>query len=423
MNQNGSGAAAKPIFRIRPIDLVVWLLCLFAAFCLWIYVMEVESPEHEQTFSNLTVELMGTDVLEKKNLALYSGRGTLVDVTLSGKKSVTSKLTEQDVVVTADLSGVTEGGRHSCRLSVDVPPGCKLVKISQEFVSVLVDESITVYLNLTERRENTNLPEGCFAGSVELPTDKISVTGPRSYVNSVKSAEIVLDLSGVERTTSITRDVTLLNVRGEVVDSPYVLCEPSSITVDVPVYKSAALPLTVDFKCGYLNSENADVLIVPETVTVTGDPDAVDRVGQLEPITVDERTEIYNGQLVKSVPLTAPEGVTLSENTAVVSVTVDPDIKTRVMLIPGNNIFDTGGREDVHYTWDRDPIGVTFMGPVDVLSKLDAEDVNIVFDMSPYTSSNTGTVVVRAEIKVDSPYASQVLAMGLYEISVTFTEE
>lgn len=422
MNQNRTGEAAKPASRFRAMDLVVWLLCLVAAFCLWVYVMSSESPEHEQLFSHVTVELTGTEALEKNHLAIYSGYGTMVDVTLSGKKSVTSKLTDRDIVVTADLSGITEGGRYSCRISVDTPAGCKLAAISQETVSVMVDESITVYLDLTERRENTNLPEGCYAGTVELPPEKISVTGPRSYVNSVKTAQILLDLNGVERTTTMTQDVLLLNARGEEIDSPYLVCEPSSVTVEVPVYKSVTVPLTVSFRCGFLNSENADVQIIPENVTLTGDPDAVDRA-MLEPIVVDERTEIYSGQLLKTVPLTPPEGVTLSESQVLVSVTVSPEIKTRVMLIPGSNVLDTGAREDVHYTWDHDPIGVTFLGPVDVLSKLNAEDVDIVFDMSPYTSTNTGTVTVRAEVVLDSPYRDQVLAMGLYEISVTFTEE
>ena len=33
-------------------NVAVKILCVFAAFCLWIYVMTVESPEYEQTFGN-----------------------------------------------------------------------------------------------------------------------------------------------------------------------------------------------------------------------------------------------------------------------------------------------------------------------------------------------------------------------------------
>ena len=411
--------------RFSVINLVAWLLCLLAAFCLWLYVMTVESPEYEQTFSHLTVELTGQEALERNNLALYSGYGTMVDVTLSGKKSITSKLTGREIVVTADLSGISEGGRYPCKIKVDVPRGCKLSGLSQDTISVLVDESVTVYMDLTEQRENTNLPENCFVGTVELPTDKISITGPRSYVNSVRAARVTLDLSDVQRTTTMTEDVVLLNSHGVEVDSPYLIYEPQSITVTVPVYKSVEVPIPLSFRWGFLDETKADVGIVPASVVVTGNPDVIDQGNLIEPVVIDEKTEIDPSQLQlsKTVTLTGREGVTLSQTAANVTVTVNPDIKTRLILVPGTNILDTGAREGVHYTWEREPVAVTFMGPVDVLPKLAADDIDLVFDMSPYSSSNTGTAIVRAEVNVDSPYRSYVIALGTYEIAVTFTEE
>ena len=53
---------AKPTqHRSHGSDLAAKILCTLAAFFLWIYVMSVESPEYEQIFSHLTVELAGTD--------------------------------------------------------------------------------------------------------------------------------------------------------------------------------------------------------------------------------------------------------------------------------------------------------------------------------------------------------------------------
>ena len=106
-------------------NVAVKILCVFAAFCLWIYVMTVESPEYEQTFGNVTVELINTDSLvSDSGLMLYSGYGNMVGVTVSGKKSIVSKLSDSDIVVTADVGKITGGsGRYDCKLSVDVPAG------------------------------------------------------------------------------------------------------------------------------------------------------------------------------------------------------------------------------------------------------------------------------------------------------------
>ena len=236
---------------------------------------------------------------------------------------------------------------------------------------------------------------------------------------------MILDLSDVSRTVTVTQDVILLNSHGNEVDSPYLVYEPSSITVTVPVYKSVEVPVPLSFRWGFLDETKADVSVVPASVVATGDPDVIDQGGLVEAVVVDEKTELDPStlQLSKTVTLTGREGVTLSQTSAVVSASVHPDIKTRMMLVPGTNILDTGAREGVHYTWDREPVAVTFLGPVDVLPKLAADDVSIVFDMSPYGSSNTGTAIVRAEIDLDSPYRNDVIALGAYEIAVTFTDE
>ena len=55
-------------------NLVAWILCFVAAFVMWIYVMAVESPEHEQIFSHLPVELTGTEVLAENRLCLHAGQ-------------------------------------------------------------------------------------------------------------------------------------------------------------------------------------------------------------------------------------------------------------------------------------------------------------------------------------------------------------
>ncbi len=403
-------------------NLVAWILCFVAAFVMWIYVMAVESPEHEQIFSHLPVELTGTEVLAENELAVYSGYGIMIDVTLSGKKSVVSKLSERDIVVTADLKNITEGGRNNCKLAVDVPAGCKLAGMSQNTISVYVDQAMTMTFDLTERRENTNLPEGCYTGTVEFPVDKITVTGPRNVLGRVDRAEVTLDLTDVSRTTTLSAPVTLLNAKGEELSSPYIDYSPTTVSVTVPVYKSVTVPVRVGFRYGYLNSENTEITVTPATVEATGDPDVIDRSSPLESIILDEKTEFENGKLTKTVPLIAAEGVSLSAAQAEITAVIDSSIKTREFLIQGSNIVDTGAKEGVNYTWDRSAVPVVLMGPVDVLAKIDVDDITLVFDMSPYNDTNTGTIRVRAEVSVDSLWRDEVFAIGAYEINVTFTD-
>ena len=424
MNQNSKGVAAKTPSRFPIANLWMWLFCLLAAFVLWVYVMVSDPPADNRDFRELPVSLVGIEQVGQKNLALYSGMGNMVDVTVSGKRSVVSRIKNEDISVTADLSSITDGGTYMIPVAVSAPEGCRVTAVSSEFISVMVDEKITAYLDLTLQRSNQkNLPDGCYYGAVELTTDKITVTGPRSHVNSVKSALVNLDLAEVQRSSTVTAEVKLLTSRGDPVTSSYLIWEPSSLEVDVPVYKKVTAPLTVDFVWDYLeDGRNCTVTLDPATVTMDGEVDAVEAAGMPEPIKVDERLEIYEGMVEKTETLTAPEGVTLSENQVSVNVRVDDGIKARRIMVPGSSIRYTGGSVGVDYDYDKvSPIEVTFMGPVEALTDLIPEDVELLLDMSPFGENSYGTSQVRAEVRVDSPHKDEVFALGVYDIAVTFT--
>lgn len=274
-------------------NVAVKILCVFAAFCLWIYVMTVESPEYEQTFGNVTVELINTDSLvSDSGLMLYSGYGNMVGVTVSGKKSIVSKLSDSDIVVTADVGKITGGsGRYDCKLSVDVPAGCKLISLSQETISVYVDTASTASVKLTEKRDNTNLPEGCYVGAIDFPVDMITVEGPEKIVSRIAEARFDNDMNGITKSVTVTQRVYLVDAYGNKIESPYVKYYPQEVTVDIPVLKSAEVPIEVVFKNGFFNYDNTYTTVTPSTVRVTGEPEIIDAGNLIERVEIDEAND------------------------------------------------------------------------------------------------------------------------------------
>ena len=403
-------------------ELIVKILCVIAAFCLWIYVMEVESPEYEQTFSHITVNLVNTDELvSRKGLAIYNGYGTMIDVTFSGKKSVVSKLTEKDIVATADVSAIEGGGsRYDCPIRIDVPAGCKLVGMSQETISVYFDKASQTAVDLTEIRENTNLPENCYTGVVEFPVDKVTVKGPSKVLESISKAVVNLDLTGVNGTVSMTERVILLDKNGAEVESPYIEYYPREVAVTVPVYKKLTVPVDVQFRYGFLNAENTTVTVSPAYVEVTGEPSVIDAGGLLETVIIDEKTDFDGDTYSHTVRLDYASGVRGSVDTVDLTAVMDDSFKIRELTVPGKNIEDTGAKEGVRYTWDHSPVTVALCGPLEHITQITPEDIILQLDMSPYSETNTGTIKVRASVIIDSAYADGVFETGIYEIDVTF---
>ena len=73
----------------RKYNIIPKIMCLAAAFVLWLYVMQIDSVDTESTFTGVRVYLENTSEIESRNgLFVYSGDGTLVNVTVTGRKSV-----------------------------------------------------------------------------------------------------------------------------------------------------------------------------------------------------------------------------------------------------------------------------------------------------------------------------------------------
>ncbi len=403
-------------------SIIAKILCVFAAFCLWVYVMMVESPEYEETFSHIVVDLVNTDeLISEHDLAIYNGYGTMIDVTLSGKKSVLSKLTDRDIVATADVGGVTEGGsRYNCKITVDVPAGCSLVGMSQETLSVYIDKASSISVDLTEIRDNTRLPEGCYTGLIEFPVDKVTVTGPTKILDTVNRAVVLIDLTGVKKTEIMTRDVYLADKNGNRIDSPYIDYYPREVTFEVPVIKSVDVPVEVLFKYGFLNRNNTKVTVTPSEIEVTGDPSVINKGNLIEPIEIDEKLD-FDGLIYEATyRLDSADGVTLSATEVKVTAEIDPAIMTREISVPKENIIDSGAKEGVRYSIDRSATIVTLMGELGKISAVNPEDITLEIDMSPYSVTNKGTIKVRARVIIDSEYKDDIIEIGSYNIDVTF---
>jgi len=404
-------------------SLAVKIFCVLAAFILWVYVMSVESPEHEEIFSNVTVSLENEQALTDNGLAIYSGYGNMIDVTLAGKKSILSKLDTDDIFASVDLGGKSTSGRYDCTITVDVPAGCKLVGTSQKSISVYLDKSARTTIDLGIKVENLDLTEGCELGMIDLPYDKVDIQGAERTIDRVAGAAAVFDLTGVTATTTKSAKIILFDQYGKVIGDSYLSYSPTEIEAEVPIIKRVEVPVEVEYKYGYLNENNTAVNLSVNSITVSGNPALIDKGGFIEPIEIDEKAHFDDdGVCMMTVELDPPEGLTFSQESIDITIVRSDEIKTREITVRSGNISESGAPNDMEYTIDKSPVTVRFMGPADALSALDADDVTLWLDMSPFDKSVSGMVKVRAKVLVDSTSKGSVLELGYYDINVNFND-
>ena len=58
---------AKKNGTVRKLNLIPRIVCFVFAFIMWIYVMVVDSPDYEQRFDGVPVDIVGATALEKNS--------------------------------------------------------------------------------------------------------------------------------------------------------------------------------------------------------------------------------------------------------------------------------------------------------------------------------------------------------------------
>ena len=94
------------------------ILALVVSFGLWLYVITVVSPGSEQTYYNIPVVFSGSSLLESRGLMMVSDQNVKMDLTLSGNRTDLNKLSNANITILADLSGITAPGEYKIYYSV-----------------------------------------------------------------------------------------------------------------------------------------------------------------------------------------------------------------------------------------------------------------------------------------------------------------
>ena len=89
-----------------------WLLkigSLVFAFCLWLIVMNVENPTTPQTFSNIEVQFVNTEVLTDQGLVyeVLDDTDVIKNITVYGPRNTVELLKNEDIVAKADFNNLT----------------------------------------------------------------------------------------------------------------------------------------------------------------------------------------------------------------------------------------------------------------------------------------------------------------------------
>ncbi len=278
------------------------IISLLSAMVLWMYVMAIVDPEETKLFENVPVTITNKNELDEKDFVIYPEKDLTTNIYVTGKLSNLKKITKDDIDVYGQINNPMEGNNEiylkvssSQRVNYDFKNPVMIVTLEK-----IISEDKSIKVDITGSGKN-NVDNVILEDSI----DKVSVSGPRSLVNEVKSVVGTVKVNGKLDDFSQIIKLKPVDANGKVVEG--VELEKDSANAHITLLTQKTVPITLKLSD---NSESGvNYAISQNTVTIKGKKDIVDSINNIETQPVN-LSEILPGTS-KDIYLQVPNGITI----------------------------------------------------------------------------------------------------------------
>lgn len=294
------------------------LLCLIAACALWVYVMNEQNPQVENTYTvpvetrNLDRSLVATNVPSTVKVKVRMARSDMI------------YMRSDNIKAYVDLSGMTDGDYPNTPILVSVPGDESVVSVSPKTFDLNIDTYAVKTLPANVQIFGT--PETNFSVESNKATpDTITIAGSSTMVAKADRAVVSVNIAGKEKSFAKFDSVNILDADGNTVTGLDIM--PSQVKVTVKMKeetKLGNLPIKIETKGepakGY---KVGKITVTPPVATLTAPISffAANRTLDLDPIDVTGASS----DIHQVVNVNVPSGGSVAVPKVTVVVEIDKD--------------------------------------------------------------------------------------------------
>ena len=393
------------------------IFAFISALLLWFYVLGYDSPNYQKEFS-VAIDIQGESILrETQGYTILSDTDVSVKVTVSGPQSVVNKLRDGDITAYIDVSGVTEAGSNRLPIQVLLPDENNLTvkSLNVDSAVVYIDRSVSAEIPVRIDVSDYSLPEGYSIGDFNTSPVTVTVQGPESELAKIAYAYGIVKPGKMDSSAKFNTSVTLYNEGGTPVNNSYIRLVDTSVSVEVPVYKTAEIPVKVYFVGGYFSTESASITLSKEYITVRGSVEDVNKLDEIK-INIAENTLITETFEKK---ITLPDGIEAVDDDLTVNVTiVFNDVVKRRFAVNAADLCELVNVPDgFSVTVVTANMNVYLCGPKETLNFLTASSFKAVVDLEGIELTKNSDFTVPIDITL-SDGISGVFPSGDYSVAI-----
>lgn len=416
----------RPVWGTRVLYIIISVIISLA---LWSYVEYVENPDVSVPITSVPITFENSDILEKNSLITTDISAKTLSFRATGKRNTVSKLSSDNVQVTVNLADLVSSygatpGTYQLTYKIHYPETINSGGIietgqSANYIAVHVERLSRVKVPV-KGTFNGTVAEGFTSEPVAFNVDEITVSGPDEIVSQIDHAWVELN-AGFEVTSTIEQEVgfALIDKNGKAVDMTHLKTDMSSVIVTLEVLTVKEVALTVNIADTSVSvKDNYTVKIEPKSIMLSGRPEDLEGINQIELGTVDLTS--FSTTLTQSMAIAVPNGTTnlTGDTTANVVITVlGLDTKTVVC----DNISTRNVPSNLNVTSiTTQSVNVLLRGPAADLDKIDASNIHIIANLSEL-GNNSGTFSVDARVVIDG--FTDIDAIGSYTVTVVVSNQ
>lgn len=390
-------------------------LAVICSFFLWLIVVNINDPVEYQQFSGIQVELINTDAITDEGKVYEILDNTnVITVTISAKRSILDTLNRENIRAVADLSEVTITNTVSIRLSTNrYNSSIESISSNTEYLRLNIEDIKNKQLRIETVTTGTPA-EGYLIGNITSDQNVVRLSGPESVISRITSAQVVVDVGGMNENISTSVNLRLYDADGRIVSSDSITANINSVNVNVTILATKLVP--VIYRVSGTPEEGyaltGEIAGVPEEILIAGTRTALDRINAIEipetAINVTGQTENLRMNLDLGDYL--PNGISLADDnfdgTATVEVFIE-EIETRYLAVSQNmieliNIPEGFAAEIVDYVGNSN---IGLRGIPSLLDLVSVSSLGGVVDIEDYLETmgleaQAGTYVISADFNI-----------------------
>lgn len=289
-------------------NLIIKIVCLFLAIFLWSFVMENKNPVVTKDIPVISVEYRGVDKLREDGRVIISPKAATISMRVEGRRNTITKMKNSEIKAFVDVKSIKVDS-ETLPIELSLPQGVNVADQSDETLLVKTETVDTVKFPIRIMKVG-DLPDNVEVDSIKLDPQEITVSGAKTYLNSIDYASVKIDQSNIDKDINLDLPINL-SLKDDAAKSFLTKSSEScKVIIDVLLKKDVEIkPVVTNIPNG-LNV--AKITFSRPTVKIKGQDDIIKSHSHIttKPINL---TNLKQGENTVDVSLDLPQSIVLAE--------------------------------------------------------------------------------------------------------------